>query len=135
MPPIISLVPGSYSGSIPGRSDMVMLAAAQYNLDPSTLAAFILAEQRDQSRNEDAKDLIAATSAKKANTSIGLGQVVVSTARRNDLFSDLLSPGTRGRLAHDQIARLLDSDEFNIFAVAKYIRQVANAATVLNIAR
>jgi len=51
------------------------------------------------------------------------------------LFSDLLSPGTRGRLAHDQIARLLDSDEFNIFAVAKYIRQVANAATVLNIAR
>ena len=84
------------------------------------LSAFILAEQRDQSRNEDAKDLIAATSFKRANTSIGLGQVVVSTARRNDLFADLLSKPTRTSLSHEQIARLLASDEFNIFAVAKY---------------
>ncbi|MFO5890474.1 EamA family transporter, partial [Klebsiella pneumoniae] len=44
------------------------------------IGAIILAEQRDQTRDEDAKDYQAAVSIKSANTSIGLGQVVVSTA-------------------------------------------------------
>jgi hypothetical protein len=60
------------------------------------------------------------------NFSIGLGQVVVSTAKNNDLFAGLLSPALRGSLDQDKIAALLASDEFNIFAVARYIRKVAD---------
>ena len=131
---IVSCVPASYAGGIPSRSDVLDLASGLYKLDPSTLAAFILAEQRDQSRNEDAKDLTAATSITKGNTSIGLGQVVVSTARNGSLFSDLLSSAVHAALSHAQIARLLASDEFNIFAVAKYIRHVADKASTLNLA-
>jgi hypothetical protein len=127
--PIVSIVPHSYGARLPSRADVMRLAAAQHNLHPALLAAFILAEQRDQSRNEDAKDLIAATSVvMQANTSIGLGQVVVSTARGEDLFADLLSASFRSSLNHTYIAMLLASDEFNIFAVAKYIRRVANRA-------
>lgn len=125
---IVSIVPHSYGARLPSRADVMRLAAAQHNLHPALLAAFILAEQRDQSRNEDAKDLTAATSILQANTSIGLGQVVVSTARGEDLFSDLLSASFRSSLNHTCIAMLLASDEFNIFAVAKYIRLVANRA-------
>jgi hypothetical protein len=131
--PIVSFVPSSYATGLPDRATITEAAAALNNLDPATVAAFILAEQRDQSRNEDAKDLVAATSVKHADTSIGLGQVVVSTVRRNDLFSDLLLSATRGKLSHVEIARLLASDEFNIFAVAKYIRIVANSGATKNI--
>src|SRR5206468_2323874 len=53
-------------------------------------------------------------------------QVVVSTAKNNDLFADLLSPALRGSLTQDKIADLLDSNEFNILAVARYIRKVAD---------
>ena len=70
----------------------------------------------------------------QANTSIGLGQVVVSTARGEDLFSDLLSTSFRSSLNHTCIAMLLASDEFNIFAVARYIRRVANRAAGRSIA-
>jgi hypothetical protein len=42
--------------------------------------------------------------------SIGLGQAVVSTAIRNDLFSDLLTLGVRKGLTHNGIASLLASD-------------------------
>jgi hypothetical protein len=75
----------------------------------------VLAEQRDQSSNEDAKDYTAAVSMKRANTSIGLGQVVVSTAMRNDLFADLLPASVRSGLEHKQVAKYLTSDEFNLF--------------------
>jgi len=132
--PIISIVPYSYGARLPSRADVMRLAAAQYNLQPALLAAFILAEQRDQSRNEDAKDLTAATSVLRGNTSIGMGQVVVSTARGEDLFSGLLSSSFRSSLGHADIARLLASDEFNIFAVAKYIRLVADRASRIPIA-
>jgi hypothetical protein len=107
------------------------------------VAAFILAEQRDQSQAEDAKDYQAATSIMQGNTSIGLGQVVVSTARRRDLFADLVSGPTRtaeglnrtsGRPGQHVTARLLASDEYNIFAVARYIRQVANQGSTLSLA-
>jgi hypothetical protein len=106
---------------------MIEAAARRYNLQPDLVAAFILAEQRDQSSREDAADYLGATSVFQRNTSIGLGQVVVSTARGNDLFSDLLSTGTRLGLSHNETARLLASDEYNIFAVAKYLRSVADA--------
>lgn len=129
--PISSLVPHSYRARLPSRADVMALAAAHHRLHPALLAAFILAEQRDQTRNEDAKDLIAARSFLRGNTSIGLGQIVVSTARREESFSDLLSPSFRATLNHARIALLLTSDELNIFGVAKYLRTVANRAAGL----
>lgn len=126
--PVSTTMPESYAGQLPSRADVIRAAAARYNLEPELVAAVILAEQRDQTRNEDAKDYTGATSLASANTSIGLGQVVISTAQRGDLFSDLIAADSRGRLAHDEIAGLLADDTANIFAVAKYIRSVADAA-------
>jgi hypothetical protein len=127
--PISSVFPAAYPGGLPQRAQVMSAAGALHQLEPELVAAIILAEQRDQSGNEDAKDYVAATSLLSGNTSIGLGQVVVSTARKNDLFADLLSLPVRKALAHDGIATLLASDEFNIFATARYIRQVADDAT------
>lgn len=106
-----------------------------HDLDPALIAAFILAEQRDQSRNEDARDYGAAVSIKQANTSIGIGQAVISTVRRHDLFADLLRTNPRRNLSQDQIAEMLVSEEFNIFAVARYIRIVANEGAKQSAAR
>lgn len=131
--PISTLFPNAYRGAPPLRSRVIHAAGLVYRLEPQLISAAILAEQRDQSRNEDAKDYIGATSIMQGNTSIGLGQVVVSTAIRNDLFSDLLTLGVRRGLTHNGVASLLASDEFNIFATAKYIRIVASAATRINI--
>lgn len=130
---ISSVESSSFVGSLPSRAQIITAAATAHNLHPQMLAAFLLAEQRDQSLNEDAKDYIGATSLLSGNTSIGLGQVVVSTARRGDLFADLLSTETRSDLGHDQIARLLASDEFNIFAAARFIRQVADDGSGISI--
>ncbi|MEU6998209.1 DUF4157 domain-containing protein [Nonomuraea sp. NPDC046570] len=129
-----SVEENSYAGSLPSRAQVIAAAARAHNLHPQLVAAFLLAEQRDQSQAEDAKDFQGATSLMKGNTSIGLGQVVVSTARRHDLFADLLGTGTRDRLGlrapggpgHEATARLLASDEFNIFAVARYLRRIAD---------
>lgn len=131
--PIISVYPHSYIGALPSRADVIRVAARKYNLEPALIAGFVLAEQRDQSVNEDAKDYVAATSLMKGNTSIGMGQVVVSTAKKYSLFSAALPPGASQSLAHEEIARLLTSDEFNILAVAKYIRQVADDAAKMSI--
>lgn len=127
--PIISIVPQSYLSGLPTRADIMRLAGRVYHLSPALIAAFLLAEQRDQSQNEDAKDHVAATSLAKADTSIGLGQVLISTARRNFLFSYLLNGTPNLAVNHNEVASLLTSDEFNIFAVAKYIRLTANGAT------
>jgi hypothetical protein len=127
--PIISVYPASYVGGLPTRSQVINAAGKMYKLHPALIAAFILAEQRDQSKKEDAKDYIAATSMMKGNTSIGLGQVVVSTAMTNDLFSGLLSPKVAKMLSRNDVALFLTSDEFNVFAVAKYIRLTANTAS------
>lgn len=133
--PLGSLVPYSYAARLPSRAAVISLAATQYNLHPALVTAFILAEARDQSRNEDVKDLTAARApVVQANTSIGLGQIVISTARREDLFSDLLSSGFRGPASHNQIALLLTSEEINIFGVAKYVRMVANRGAAVALA-
>lgn len=124
--PISTIYPYSYGALLPTRAQVFKAAASAHNLEPELVAGFLLAEARDQSSLEDAKDLVAARSVARANTSIGLGQVVVSTARRNDLFSDLYSSSTRSALTHSEIATHLASDEFNIFAAAKYLRQVAD---------
>lgn len=130
--PINSVMKASYAGCIPSRMQVVKAASEAHGLHPDLLGAFLLAEQRDQSRNEDAAEYIAATSPLRADTSIGLGQVRVLTVRQNDLFADLLSPGTRRGLSHKKIANLLVSEEFNIFAVARYLRKVADAGSKIN---
>ena len=124
--PLVSLVPHSYGSRLPSRAAVFVLAGAKHRLDPALVAAFVLAEQRDQTQLEDAKDLVAARSLAKGNTSIGLGQIVVSTAKNEDSFSDLLSSAYRSTRSHEQVALLLTSDELNIFGVAKYVRTVAN---------
>jgi type VI secretion system (T6SS) peptidoglycan muramidase Tse3-like protein/uncharacterized protein DUF4157 len=132
---ISSVKADSYAGKIPSRAQVVAAASKLHKLKPQHLAAFLLAEQRDQSKNEDAKDYLGATSRIfQGNTSIGLGQVVVSTAQKNDLFQDLLSPGTTKGLSHNDVATLLASDEFNIFAAARYIRKVADDGSKVSIA-
>lgn len=133
--PINTIVPYSYVAGRPSRADVITAAARAFRLQPALLGAFILAEQRDQSRNEDAVEYTAARNPiAQGNTSIGLGQIVVSTARREDLFQPLLG-GVRTGLTHDQIAELLVSEEFNIFGVAKYLRAVADRAAPMDIAR
>ncbi|MDP5185489.1 DUF4157 domain-containing protein [Blastococcus sp. BMG 814] len=93
--PIASVETRSYEGDLPSRAQVMTAAAGAHGLHAALVAAFILAEQRDQSQAEDAKDYQGATSLLQGNTSIGLGQVVVSTARNRDLFADLVSAPTR----------------------------------------
>lgn len=131
--PIVTVYPNSYYGALPTRHRIIRLAAEKYYLEPALVAAVLLAEQRDQSQKEDAKDYIAATSFMKGDTSLGLGQVKVSTAREHDLFSDLLPNSPTANLAHSEISRLLTSEEYNIFAVSKYIRLVADMAARKNV--
>lgn len=126
---IITIYPHSYRGQLPSRADICKIAGKKYSLEPALIAGFILAEQRDQSQKEDAKDYVGAVSIKKVNTSIGLGQVVISTVRKHHLFDDLQVKGVSAALSHYAIAEMLTSDEFNIFAVARYIRIVADEAT------
>ncbi len=130
---IITIYPHSYRGQLPSRADICRIAGKKYNLEPALIAGFILAEQRDQSKNEDAKDYIGAVSIKRVNTSIGLGQVVISTVKKHHLFDDLQVKGVSAALSHHAIAEMLTSDEFNIFAVARYIRHVADEATKLSL--
>ena len=139
--PISTNYAASYGGQIPSRLQVMRAAGNAHNIEGALVAAIILAEQRDQSRVEDARDFIGALVFSK-NTSIGLGQVVPSTARKNDLLADLLTDrsstysATTARSSVDQaqLAWLLSSDETNIFAVARYIRIVANAGAGMAIA-
>lgn len=133
--PISTLFPDAYPGNPPSRAKVMSAAARKYDLTPQLIGAIILAEQRDQTRDEDAKDYQAAVSLKGANTSIGLGQVVVSTAIKYELFTDLLAQPVRRGLSRKAIATLLASDEFNIFATARYIRYVANLAAQQDLRR
>lgn len=55
--------------------------------------------------------------------------MVVSTAIKYELFTDLLGQPVRRGLSRKAVATLLASDEFNIFATARYIRYVANLAS------
>jgi hypothetical protein len=126
--PVNSTMGEVYGGRFPTRADVVKAAAKAYNLEPELIAAFIMAEQRDQSQLEDGKDYKAAVSIARADTSIGLGQVKVSTAKNYDLFAKLMSEYTRKSLGHVKTAELLTDDAVNIFAVAAYIRKVADAA-------
>ncbi len=125
--PISTLFEPIYLNGRPSRGAVMNAAAKTYNLTPEVIGAIVLAEQRDQSQNEDMLDYTAAThSVSRRTTSVGLGQVRDDTVARTDLFSGLLEHKRRQGLDGAQIATLLTCDEFNIFAVAKYIRYVAN---------
>ncbi len=125
--PISTIFAPIYLNGRPSRAAVMNAAARLYRLTPEVIGAIILAEQRDQSANEDMLDYTAATHPiARRTTSLGLGQVRDDTAERTDLFSGLLDRNRRQSLTRTQIATLLTSDEFNIFAVAKYIRHVAN---------
>lgn len=117
----------------PTRAQVIEVAARQHNLDPKLVAAFLLAEQRDQSRNEDGKDIAAALNAGH-NSSIGLGQVVISTARDNNLLGDSVSPELSRTAGPYAMTRLLSDDAANIFAAARYIRQVADRGSTIPLA-
>lgn len=125
--PISSIFEPIYLNGPPSRAAVMNAAAKLYDLTPEVIGAIVLAEQRDQSRNEDMLDYTAATHPiSRRTTSVGLGQVRDDTAKRTDLFSGLLGRSRRNGLNQRQIATLLACDEFNIFAVAKYIRYVAD---------
>ncbi len=123
--PINTSMPELYGDKRPSRADIIRVAAEKYNLEPELLTGFILAEQRDQKRLEDGKDYTAAVFF-GADTSIGLGQVKVGNIKKHDLLSDLMSEKTRNNLSQTDAARMLSSDEVNIFATAKYLRKVAD---------
>lgn len=128
---IATLYSGAYAGTLPSRVQVIRAAATTHHLEPALIGAIILAEQRDQSQHEDASDYQGAVMAHHG-TSIGLGQVEVVTARNQNLFADLISPSMQAWLkgktpeTTTSIASLLASDEFNIFAVARFLRGLAN---------
>jgi hypothetical protein len=137
--------PSAYGANIPQRIQVVRAAAEKHNLEPELVAAIILAEQRDQSLREDVADWY-------SGGSLGLGQIQPKTAKDYRLFEDLISysplyteelafnrskiitttTNTPGPL-DSEIPYLLASDEFNIFAVAKYLRVLADYAAELDI--
>lgn len=126
--PISSVFAESYGSQLPTRIDVIKAAAKTYNLEPELIASLLLAEQRDQSKNEDAVDY---QSADKTgyDSSIGFGQIKLSTLKKNDLLSDLILRSNREKLTPSQTAKLLASDEVNIFAVAKYVRKVIDTSS------
>jgi hypothetical protein len=125
--PINTLHRDAYGDQLPTRREVVEAAARKYDVDPAVVGAFLLHEQRDQSSKEDRADFMGATAGKR-DTSIGLGQILMSTAMKNnvDALSDTVDESARSGLSRDGVARLLTSDEHNIFAAAKYIRSVAD---------
>ena len=131
--PINSLHKDAYGDNIPTRAEVIESAAKKYNLDPKVLGGVLLQEQRDQSRKEDAADIGGARLG-GGNTSIGLGQVTMGTAmkNKNDLFADTVPDAkVRENLSRDEVARLLTSDEHNIFAAARYMRGSAERGQTL----
>lgn len=127
--PISTNFEQSYAGQLPSRLQVIRAAAIANRVEPELIAAILLAEQRDQCVTQDARDFLGAFVFTK-DTSIGLGQVKGTTAKRNDLFADMLTrqpmkfaaSTARASLNPAQMARLLASDEVNITAVARYLR-------------
>ena len=128
--PVASPMSDVWGPTPPTRAQVIEVAARTYNLDPATLAGFLLAEQRDQSQLEDAKDYAAVANANH-NGSVGLGQIVISTARKDDLLADTVSPDTMRKAGNPAVARMLSDDVVSIFGAANYIRRVADAGAAI----
>jgi hypothetical protein len=115
----------------PSRAQVIDVAARQYNLHPNVVAGFLLAEQRDQSRIEDAADMYSAWYGRDA--SIGLGQIRMSTANQGMLADSVSGEVSRAAGHTIGMSRLLADDAANIFAAARYIRQVADAGANISL--
>ena len=116
-----------YTDELPSRIQVIKAAGAQYRLEPELIAAIIMAEQIDQSMNEDASDFQGANWG--SGTSIGLGQIEVSSAVKYGLLEQVQNSRDSASINSGNtgvIGKYLASDEFNIFGVAKYLRTVAN---------
>ncbi len=111
------------------RGEFITVIANHYNLEPALVAAIILTEQRDQSEAEDLVDWISAYHQDRRSTSIGLGQMTLTTCRNNNLLDRIFNASMFSpfRFAPSFLGRLLADDAINIEATARYIRLVANA--------
>lgn len=94
-------------------------AAKASRLTPEVIAAFVLSEWRDMDEYEELTDWVKATVSE--NTSVGIGQVRIATAKKHDL----LGVKTKN-LSSGEIYKLLINPETNIQAVAEYIRGLAD---------
>ena len=140
--PINTWFPDAYEQQRPSRLQVINYAAQKYGVPADVIAATILNEQWDQSSNEDRAEFAAAYS-HRHNTSLGLGQIVVSTAFRKELVQDVIpddldepdeplgadqhpheSREMPSRGDHKHLAMALTSDELNIMATAAYLRHL-----------
>ncbi len=119
----------AYCGQVPSRSSIIRLAACQHNINPHILAGFLLAEQQDQTINEDRVDYQGGRGILGIgrNTSVGIAQIQVENGMANhgEIFSDLI-PDYLPRGRRQNVVDYLASDEYAIFAAARFIRNLAN---------
>lgn len=127
--PIVTKDPDAYCGTTPSRAALIRSAACKHGIAPHVLAGFLLAEQQDQTINEDRVDYQAGAGLGGAgkNTSVGIAQIQMKNgmAKNADIFSDLLPSYIRGS-NRVRVASYLASDEYAIFAAARFIRNLAN---------
>ncbi len=124
--PLTTLMPTIWGPLPPARAELIAVAARQYGQEPALLAALLLAEQRDQSAQEEAKHY--ARAAEGAPSSfLGLGQVALPALTHHALLSEVLAPEVLRHASPLHLARLLADDALNIMASAKYLRIVTQA--------
>ena len=132
--PIVTKDPDAYCNELPSRASVIRAAACRYGIHPKYLASFLIMENSDQTVNEDKADYQGGVGyfGYGKNTSIGIGQIQINNALKGggEIFSDLL-PKILRTSRRKRIANYLSSDEYAIFAVAKYIRDTANAGADL----
>ncbi len=120
----------AYCGQVPDRGTLIRMAACQNGIHPNILAGFLLAEQQDQTANEDRADFQGGRGILGfgSNTSIGIAQIQMSNAMASsgNVFSDLV-PDYLPRAKRANTAEMLASDEYAIFAAARFIRNLANS--------
>jgi hypothetical protein len=121
--PLTTLMPTVWGPLPPARAELIAVAARQYGQEPALLAALLLAEQRDQSAQEEAKHY--ALAAEGAASAVGLGQVAVPAVTHHALLSEVLAPEVLRHASPLHLARLLADDALNIMAAAKYLRIVS----------
>lgn len=125
----------SSTGGTASRVEVITAAANEYNVPAQLVAAIILAEQRDQSAAEDAKE---GAAIRFGDASVGLGQVRGTTAIKYGLINpSLLSSeltydadlNSQGDLSAQDAARALVYDDVNIWATAKYVSVLMEMGT------
>ncbi|SEU32001.1 hypothetical protein [Stigmatella erecta] len=124
--PLTTLMPTVWGPLPPSRAELIAVAARQYGQEPALLAALLLAEQRDQSAQEEARHYALAAEGEGASF-LGLGQVALPAVTHHALLSEVLAPEVLRHASPPHLARLLADDALNIMASAKYLRVVALA--------